>query len=127
MLLSIESEKTKIISDFKPKIERKVVEKLTKLTPLMVACMNRYSGFLSFWKYSNFKTVKALIETVRTQNWSKGRINQFINMQLIDRMGGNNPLLFACEMGDYMICKYLLEQGADPNVTNCQGHTCNHI
>lgn len=48
----------------------------------------------------------------------------FLNMQLVERMGGNNPLLFACEQGDFVLFEYLLKCGADVNVVNSQKQTC---
>lgn len=73
--------------------------RLTKITPLMVATMNK-----------NHKACKLLIE-------------HGINMQLVDSLGGMNPLLIACENGDFVLFEYLVKNKADINVTNSKGQT----
>lgn len=111
-----EEEKSRVSSLMIDRLQSKDYSKtsrLTKLTPLMVAAMNK-----------NHKACQLLIDHAKnTKKWKSTKMSMFLNMQLVDRKGGNNPLLFACDHGDYILFEYLVKSGADVNVANNQGQT----
>ncbi|CAI2364852.1 unnamed protein product [Moneuplotes crassus] len=91
--------------------------RLSKVTPLMVACMCK-----------NHKVVKLLIKNAKKiRRWDNAAMSTFLNMQLIDKKGGLNPILIACNQGDYIIFQYLVKKGADINVKNSYHQSLLHI
>jgi len=82
-----------------PSVDYSKSERLTRITPLMVAAMNK-----------NHQACKLLVMNVKKiRKWDKPRLSMFINMQLSNSLGGLNPLLIACKQGDYILFDYLVK------------------
>lgn len=96
-----------------PSVDWSKKARLTKITPLMVAAMNK-----------NHKACKLLIgHVINIRKWDNTQQLMFVNMQLTDALGGKNPLLIACEQGDFVLFEYFIKNKADINVTNSNGQT----
>lgn len=50
-------------------------------------------------------------------------VNHGVDMNIQDKEQGRTPLFIAAECNRGVLCRFLLEQGADPSLTDLQGRT----